>query len=74
MPLRELLLGASVDTVVPTTFMVGPTLATILHNVETVPATRLQQLRQRVGLFQGIKQHKHLGWADFKLPAYLVSA
>jgi len=41
MPLREVLFGASVDTVVPTAFMVGPTLATILHNVETVPTTRL---------------------------------
>jgi hypothetical protein len=44
MPLRELLFGASVDTVVPTTFMVGPTLATILHTVGPVPATRLQDI------------------------------
>jgi len=46
--LREVLFGASVDTVVPTTFMVGPTLATILHNVETVPTTRLLLSREQL--------------------------
>lgn len=47
MPLRELLFGASVDTVVPTTFMVGPTLATILHTVETALTTRLHSTQPR---------------------------
>lgn len=41
MPLRELLFGASVATVVPTTFLVGTTWATSLHIVETVLRTRL---------------------------------
>ena len=38
--MREVLFGASVDTVVPATRVVGPTLATFIHTVETVPTTR----------------------------------
>ncbi|ARL01462.1 hypothetical protein BOC41_09600 [Burkholderia pseudomallei] len=41
MPLREVLFGVSVATLVPTT-LVGSTLATSFHIVETVLGTRLQ--------------------------------
>ncbi|NTZ87805.1 hypothetical protein FCJ61_33660 [Burkholderia metallica] len=40
MPLREVLFGVSVATLVPTT-LVGTTLATSFHIVETVLGTRL---------------------------------
>ncbi|ARL02002.1 hypothetical protein BOC41_12985 [Burkholderia pseudomallei] len=40
MPLREVLFGVSVATLVPTT-LVGSTLATSFHIVETVLGTRL---------------------------------
>ncbi|MBA4233488.1 MAG: hypothetical protein C0465_23135 [Ralstonia sp.] len=42
MPLRERLFGASVARVVPTTNLVGITLATSSHTVETVLGTRLR--------------------------------
>lgn len=41
MPLREVLFGVSVATLVPTT-LVGTTLATSFHIVETVLGTRLR--------------------------------
>lgn len=47
MPSREVLFGASVDTVVPATRVVEPTLATFIHTVETVLATRLPSGRGR---------------------------
>ncbi|ARK76226.1 hypothetical protein BOC39_22020 [Burkholderia pseudomallei] len=42
MPLREVLFGVSVATLVPTT-LVGTTLATSFHIVETVLGTRLRR-------------------------------
>ncbi|MBR8272188.1 hypothetical protein KDW88_35910, partial [Burkholderia cenocepacia] len=48
MPLREVLFGVSVATLVPTT-LVGTTLATSFHIVETVLGTRLQLGVEGVG-------------------------
>ncbi|ARL59952.1 hypothetical protein BOC52_26350 [Burkholderia pseudomallei] len=45
MPLREVLFGVSVATLVPTT-LVGSTLATSFHIVETVLGTRLPIARR----------------------------
>ncbi|AOJ64651.1 hypothetical protein WJ32_18960 (plasmid) [Burkholderia ubonensis] len=50
MPLREVLFGASVANLVSTT-LVGTTLATSFHPVETVLGTRLQPYRYLVWLF-----------------------
>lgn len=62
MPLRELLFGASVATVVTTTFLVGTTLATSLHIVETVLRTRLRFTGERTNLSVGSRRFQ--GSAD----------
>ncbi|ARL88528.1 hypothetical protein BOC57_13825 [Burkholderia pseudomallei] len=52
MPLREVLFGVSVATLVPTT-LVGSTLATSFHIVETVLGTRLLTRYTRLALMHG---------------------